>query len=112
MRLRKQKRQPQVLSDDLLPQFHQNGHLEKMPADWTSRADHQFENRELGNKIQEAIAKLPEKYRIILMMRDVEGLSNEEIGHTLGLSVPAVKSILHRSRLFLREELNQYFEKR
>jgi RNA polymerase sigma-70 factor (ECF subfamily) len=110
MRLRKQRRQPQVLLDDLLPQYYENGQPQKAPSDWSERADRQFENKELGTKINEAIGQLPEKYRIILVLRDVENLSNEEIAHTLGMSVPAVKSILHRSRLFVREALNKYFE--
>lgn len=110
MRLRKQRRQPQVLLDDLLPQFYENGRADKPASDWAERADRQLENRELGAKINEAIAQLPEKYRIILVLRDVEGLSNEDIATTLGMSVAAVKSILHRSRLFVREALNTYFE--
>ncbi len=112
MRLRKQRRQPQVLLDDLLPQFYENGRFEKPASDWSERADRQFENRELGEKINHAISELPEKYRIILVLRDVENLSNEEIAVTLGMSVPAVKSVLHRSRLFVREALNKYFEGR
>lgn len=111
MRLRKQRRQPQVLLDDLLPQFYEkSGKLEKAASDWSERADRQFENRELGAKLNSAIDSLPEKYRIILVLRDVEGLSNEEIANTLGMSVPAVKSILHRSRLYVREELTKYFD--
>jgi RNA polymerase sigma-70 factor (ECF subfamily) len=111
MRLRKQRRQPQVLLDDLLPQFYENsGKNDKPASDWSERADRQFENRELGSKINTAIADLPEKYRIILVLRDVENLSNEEIAQTLGMSVPAVKSILHRSRLFVREALSKYFD--
>ncbi len=110
MKLRKHRRQPQVLLDDLLPEFRQDGEQERPASDWSERADRQIENKELGAQINEAIQKLPEKYRIILMMRDVENMSNEEIGHSLGLSIPAVKSILHRSRLFVREALSTYFE--
>ena len=109
MRLRKQRRQPTALLDDLLPQYQETGEAERPPSDWSERADRQIENKELGRKIDDAIQKLPEKYRIILVMRDVEGLSNEEIAQALGLSIPAVKSILHRSRLFVRGELSKYF---
>ncbi|MCC6809063.1 MAG: sigma-70 family RNA polymerase sigma factor [Deltaproteobacteria bacterium] len=110
MRLRKQRRQPQVLLDDLLPQYYENGQAARPASDWSERADRQLENKELGSKINEAIGQLPEKYRIILVLRDVENLANDEIAETLGMSVPAVKSILHRSRLFVREALNKYFE--
>jgi RNA polymerase sigma-70 factor, ECF subfamily len=110
MRMRKQRAQPAALLDDLLPQFYENGKIEKPSSDWSERADRQFENKELGNKINGAMAELPEKYRTILMLRDVEGLSIDDIAQTLGQSIPAVKSILHRSRLFVREALNTYFE--
>lgn len=110
MRLRKQRRQPSVLLDDLLPHFYESGEFERAQSDWSHQADKLLENKELGAQIHGALEKLPEKYRIILVMRDVEGLSNDEIAHTLGMSIPAVKSILHRSRLFVREQLNQYFD--
>lgn len=110
MRLRKQRRQPTGLLDDLLPTFAETGEAEKSASDWSERADRQLENKELGAEINAVIQKLPEKYRIILMMRDVENMSNEEIAQALGSSVPAVKSILHRSRLFVRGELTKYFE--
>ncbi len=68
-------------------------------------------NKELKDVLDRAIQKLPLDYRIVFVMRDVEGLSTEEVGKTLNLSAPAVKSRLHRARLFLREELNPYFSK-
>ena len=49
--------------------------------------------------------------RTVVIMKDVEGLKNEEIAQALGLSLPAVKSRLHRGRLFLREILSDYFRK-
>jgi RNA polymerase sigma-70 factor (ECF subfamily) len=49
-----------------------------------------------------------EKYRVVFVLSDVEGLSNEETAQILGLTVPAVKSRLHRARLYLREQLSQY----
>ncbi|HEY9167751.1 MAG TPA: sigma-70 family RNA polymerase sigma factor [Candidatus Kryptonia bacterium] len=68
-------------------------------------------NKELRAFLDNAIQKLPLEYRIVFVMRDVEGLSTEEVGKSLKLSVPAVKSRLHRARLFLRNELNSYFSK-
>ena len=52
-----------------------------------------------------AINDLPGDYRTAFLMHDVEGLSNPEIAETLGISLPAVKSRVHRSRLFLRQRL-------
>lgn len=109
MRLRKLRRQPTAVLDDLLLEFQETGEQERPASDWSERADRQLENKELGGKIDGAIQQLPEKYRIILVMRDVEGMSNEDISLALGMSVPAVKSILHRSRLFVRNELSKYF---
>ena len=61
------------------------------------------------DKIEKAICEIPEKYRIVFHLRDVEGLSNVEVGNILELSVPAVKSRIHRARLFLRDKLSDYF---
>ncbi len=66
---------------------------------------------EAVRRIDEAVAGLPEDYRAVFVMRDVEGLSNEEVAGALGLKVPAVKSRLHRARLKLRDALAPYFGK-
>jgi len=68
-------------------------------------------NKELKEILDKAIQKLPLEYRIVFVMRDVEGLSTKEVGKSLKLSAPAIKSRLHRARLFLRNELNPYFTK-
>ena len=60
--------------------------------------------------IDRAIDRLPELYRDVFVLADVEGLPNEEIGQSLGLSVPAVKSRLHRARLRMRDALAPHFE--
>ena len=60
--------------------------------------------------IDRAIGRLPELYRDVFVLADVEGLANEDIGQALGLSVPAVKSRLHRARLRMRDALAPHFE--
>ncbi|MCB0328402.1 MAG: sigma-70 family RNA polymerase sigma factor [Bdellovibrionales bacterium] len=65
---------------------------------------------ELRQLIEEAIEALPSEYRSIFVLRDVDGLSNHEVGEVLGLSVPAVKSRLHRARLMLRKKLQRYYQ--
>ena len=55
------------------------------------------------------VAGLPEDYRTVFLLKDVDGLSNEEIAGALDLTVPAVKSRLHRARLALREKLGEFF---
>ena len=63
---------------------------------------------ELRTVLTSAINDLPRDYRTAFVLHDVEGLSNPEIAETLQISLPAVKSRIHRSRLFLRQRLNDY----
>jgi RNA polymerase sigma-70 factor (ECF subfamily) len=65
-----------------------------------------LENKELREALEQAINKLPQKYRMALVLRDMEGLSADETGAVMGLSERAVKSRLHRARLFVRRELS------
>jgi len=80
-------------------------------ADWRSLPDKGAENEELKQILDTAIQKLSPEYRMIFLLRDVEGFSTEETAQTAELSVPAVKSRLHRARAFLRNELNKAFQK-
>jgi len=75
-------------------------------VDWNFSPDTLTENSELKVVLDEAIQKLPHEYRIVFLLRDVEGLSTKETGEIVNLSVPAIKSRLHRARAFLRNELN------
>jgi RNA polymerase sigma-70 factor, ECF subfamily len=65
-------------------------------------------DKELRTLLDDAIQQLPYDYRVVFVLRDVEGMSAEETGKILKLSVPAVKSRLRRARVFLREQLNSY----
>lgn len=65
-----------------------------------------LENKELREALEQAINKLPKKYRMALVLRDMEGLSAGEAGAIMGLTERAVKSRLHRARLFVRRELS------
>jgi RNA polymerase sigma-70 factor, ECF subfamily len=80
---------------------------EKSIADWKISPDKIAENNELKKILDEAIQKLPADYRIVFLLRDVEGLSTEEAAKIVELTVPATKSRLHRARSFLRNELNK-----
>lgn len=82
---------------------------EKEIADWKVSPDIITENNELKNKLDSAIQKLPAEYRVVFLLRDVEGLSTEETAKIVELSIPATKSRLHRARSFLRNELNKVF---
>lgn len=83
---------------------------EKSIADWKVTPDRVAENNELRKILDESIKKLAPEYRIVFLLRDVEGLSTEETAKIVELSVPAVKSRLHRARAFLRDELNERFK--
>lgn len=80
---------------------------EKDVADWSVIPSKVAENNELKEMLDGAISKLEPEYRVVFLLRDVEGLSTEETGEIVKLSVPAVKSRLHRARAFLRNELNK-----
>ena len=115
MRIRRRRRAPEGPADqpleELLPRCDEAGHIEPLPYhDWSKRADEQLADREVRLAIEQAVQNLPEDYRIVFLLRDVEGLSSEEMADLLGLSVAAVKSRLHRARLALREKLNPYLE--
>ena len=78
--------------------------------DWSQQPDEVLMSKEISSVIDEAIKKLPQDYRAVLVMKDMEELSNEEISKILKLSVPAVKSRLHRARLFVRQKIDRYFQ--
>ncbi len=65
-----------------------------------------LEKKELRKALNAAIQKLPQKYRLVLVLRDMEGVSAKEVGTVMGLNERAVKSRLHRARLFVRRELS------
>jgi len=114
MRLRRKRRAPDALTDQPLelqgPKFSAEGYLDPPPrSDWSQRADEKMMDRELGTAIDQAVTGLPEDYRTVFLLKDVDGLSNEEIAEALDLTVPAVKSRLHRARLALREKLSDFF---
>jgi RNA polymerase sigma-70 factor (ECF subfamily) len=77
----------------------------QIPVDGLS-PEEAFQNKELRQALDQAIEKLPKKYRMVLVLRDMEGLSAKEVGTVMGLNERAVKSRLHRARLFVRRELS------
>ena len=67
-------------------------------------------NEELSSVINKTILTLPKKYRVVIILRDIEGFSTAETAQILNLSPSNVKVRLHRARLFLRDKLKGYFE--
>lgn len=77
---------------------------------WASLPLEQLLNDELSSLIRDGIASLPEKYRLVLVLRDLEGFSTAETAHILGLTTQNIKVRLHRAHLFLREKLKVYYD--
>jgi len=107
LRARKAKTHEVALDDVLPPLDHDGVHFEPVD-DWSGRVDEQALQAELRTVLERAIEELPDEYRTALVLHDVEGVSNPDIAETLGISLPAVKSRVHRSRLFLRKRLAEY----
>jgi len=101
----RQSRRAEVSLDDVLPLFDERGQHVAPMADWSSRVDDHAVQIDLRMALTSAIDKLPADYRTAVLLRDVEGLSHLQIAEVLSLSVPTVKSRVHRVRLFLRKEL-------
>jgi RNA polymerase sigma-70 factor (ECF subfamily) len=80
--------------------------------DWSENPYLHYKNEELKEILNEAINSLPPKYKTIFILHDIEGLSIQEVAKILSLSVPTVKTRIHRSRLYLREKLSEYFKKK
>lgn len=107
MKLRKRKQQHTISLEDLAPQVRQSCLEQENPI--LHRSDNITINNELRQVLDNAIGRLPAQYRAVFILRDVDGLSNHEVSEILNLSIPAVKSRLHRSRLMLRRRLQRYY---
>src|SRR6266498_4620867 len=107
LRARQSKRH-EVAWADLSPSFDDQGHHAEPVGDWSAKVEEPALQTELRAVLTTAINDLPGDYRTAFVLHDVEGLSNPEIAETLNISLAAVKSRVHRSRLFLRQRLAQY----
>jgi RNA polymerase sigma-70 factor (ECF subfamily) len=108
MRLRYQRRRPMKSIEDLLPRFKSDGHAEAPVPEWNLTADDLFEQQESREMVRRQIDELPEDYRTVLLLRDIEGLDTEETASVLGITAGAVKTRLHRARQALRALLDPY----
>jgi len=94
--------------DEYLPQFTQDGRHTRMVVDWTQGPEEQLLRKERQRIVGEAIEALPPDYKAVLVLRDLEGLSNGEVAEIFETSILAVKARLHRARLVLRGKLERY----
>jgi RNA polymerase sigma-70 factor, ECF subfamily len=106
MQVRKEKRRNFISLED------EDGlYDDKYLIDWKFLPSKYTDNSELRKILDESISKLSPEYRAVFLLRDVEGLSTEETAKAVDLSVPAVKSRLHRARAYLRNELTEAYKK-
>ncbi len=110
MKLRSKKKEPKISIDELLPSFNSAGFQQEKIQDWSENTESLLFTNETRGIINKAVDLLPEKERVVFLLRDVEGLSTEKVSAVLDLTIPAVKSRRHRARLFLRKKLSGYFE--
>src|SRR6202034_2349350 len=104
MRLRKRRTGKMVSIDEDVQT--EEGSVPRDLAEWRPNPEQEYNQAELADILRKTINGLPPGFRVVFVLRDVEGLSTEETATALGLSVPAVKSRLLRARLELRERLS------
>ena len=105
-RIRRSKKNKEVEYEEFLPKFQQDGHhLVRPVIDWSDTLEESYAKQEVQQLLKEALDQLKPIDKSVVVLSDVEGMSDKEIAAALGLTVSAVKTRLHRSRLFLRGKL-------
>jgi len=107
--MHQRRRQPDSVSIDEPLALGDGEMVPRQLFDWCCLPEPDLMSAEARQMMEQAIQALPETLKTVFVLRDIEGLSTEETGEVLGLSESAVKSRLHRARLFLRERLSEYF---
>jgi len=109
MKLRSRRRKPEEPIEPLLPAYLEDGHHVEQFSEWSTPADKLLERKETREAVRASIEQLPESYRAVLILRDIEELSTQEVADTLGLTTTAVKVRLHRGRQALSTLLRRTF---
>jgi RNA polymerase sigma-70 factor (ECF subfamily) len=110
-RLRRRQRHPEQSIEDLLPHFGEGEHQLNPPVPWKAEAETGLQMQETRDLVHSCIRRLPESYRAVLLLRDIEGLDTEETARQLGTSAGVVKTRLHRARQALRTLLDPHFRR-
>jgi len=108
MKLRTRRRKPETSIEELLPNWQEDGHAERPASAWRADALESLQRTELRSLVMEKIQLLPDGYRNVLMLRDIEDLDTEETARAMEISPGAVKTRLHRARQALRELLEPH----
>jgi len=111
MKLRTRRRKPEESIEELLPTFLEDGHHARHPHEWRDGADDLLARKEDRDFVRACIDRLPESYRTVLLLRDIEDVDTAEVARALSLSEGAVKVRLHRARQALRTLLEPRFRK-
>jgi RNA polymerase sigma-70 factor (ECF subfamily) len=99
--------------DEFLPvKRREGGQMKIQIADWSTLPEDQILQSELRQVLERAIGELPENYRPVILLRDIEELSTQETAQILDLTEDVVKTRLHRARLALRQKLDAYLRVR
>jgi RNA polymerase sigma-70 factor, ECF subfamily len=111
MILRKRNPLPPVSLDAPLDDDYRSS-IRRELIDWRENPQNIYLKKEFKEKIDQIILTLPESYRTVFVLRDLQGLSGERVSEILEITLPTVKARLHRARLYAREILNGYFKER
>ncbi|MGE0480905.1 MAG: RNA polymerase sigma factor [Phycisphaerae bacterium] len=109
MRLRARRRRPEQSIEALLPRFLDDGHQAEPAVEWRATAEDLLQRDEHRDLVRAAIDELPENYRTVLKLRDIEELDTQETADMLGIDANTVKVRLHRARQALRTLLDRHF---
>jgi RNA polymerase sigma-70 factor (ECF subfamily) len=105
MRMRSERRHHETSLDEASPRYTEAGEIAEPVDDWSTAVDDDAGNRELAKYAAMAVDELPETYRSVFVLRELEEMSTEDVAQILELTVPTVKTRLHRARLALRKVL-------
>ena len=109
-KIRRSKKNKEVEYEEFLPKFGKDGHHRVRPVvDWSNSLDERFAKQEMEGLVTHALGELKALDKSVIVLSDLEGLPDKEIAAVLGLTVSAVKTRLHRARLFLRGKLAVHF---
>jgi len=102
----RRKKVMEVDYEEFLPKFQEDGHhLVRPVADWSNALEEDYAKQELQQLLKDVLKQLKPVDKSVVVLSDLEGLSDKEIAVAVGITVAAVKTRLHRARLFLRGKL-------
>jgi RNA polymerase sigma-70 factor (ECF subfamily) len=109
MKLRSRRRKPEESIETLLPGFQEDGHHVEQFSEWSAPADTLLERQQTRATVRACIMQLPDNHRIVLLLRDIEERSTQEVAEALGMTATAVKVRLHRARQALSSLLREHY---